>query len=68
MTTNRLAIDMAFTDFNDDWSRGAADAQEGIAHTAGESSAYDEGYGFQITRENIATARSIYADFNPQTK
>tara|TARA_R110000737_G_scaffold278865_1_gene285581 strand:- start:219 stop:398 length:180 start_codon:yes stop_codon:yes gene_type:complete len=41
-------------EFQDDWARGEEDAKAGIPHAAGKSKEYDQGYGFEKTKQNMA--------------
>tara|TARA_B100000780_G_scaffold167746_1_gene117475 strand:- start:1312 stop:1491 length:180 start_codon:yes stop_codon:yes gene_type:complete len=41
-------------EFDDDWSRGYADAKSGLPHRAGMPKQYDEGYDFRKTKEVVA--------------
>ena len=38
--------------------KGEEDCKKGIPHKEGQSREYDEGYGFQYTKEQNETARS----------
>jgi len=54
-------------EFEDDWSRGDADAKAGIEHRDGMSKEYDEGYSFRKTKEAIADHWSSKQNVNFNT-
>jgi hypothetical protein len=41
-------------EFKDDWARGEAAAKAGLPHPAGETKGFDEGFGFEKTKQNMA--------------